>query len=87
MLSSSGHIASIVNPPENSKASYRASPASTDPAEAWQAGAPELKGSWWPDFLDWLGERAGPNGPAPESLGGPGFTAGDPAPGRYVLDR
>jgi polyhydroxyalkanoate synthase len=87
VLSSSGHIASIVNPPDNPKANYQRSPAGAEPAEAWQAGAPGLKGSWWPDFLDWLGERAGPDRVAPTAPGGPGFTPLDPAPGRYVLDR
>jgi len=87
VLSSSGHIASIVNPPENPKANYRGSLTSADPAEEWQATTPKTSGSWWPDYLSWLADRAGPLVAAPESPGGPDHAVLDPAPGRYVLDR
>ncbi|HEX4253011.1 MAG TPA: alpha/beta fold hydrolase, partial [Pseudonocardia sp.] len=87
VLSSSGHIASIVNPPGNPKATYRTSATGSDSAEEWQADTPKTAGSWWPDFLSWLGERAGADRPAPPTLGGAGFEPGDPAPGRYVLER
>jgi class II poly(R)-hydroxyalkanoic acid synthase len=86
VLSSSGHIASIVNPPTNPKASYRAARTSGD-AEAWQADTTLTKGSWWPDFLAWLGERSGPDKPAPEALGGPCYSVVTAAPGSYVLER
>ena len=86
VLSSSGHIASIVNPPENPKASYRAARTGGD-AEEWQAGTPPTKGSWWPDFLAWLVERSGPERPAPSALGGPDHPAVAAAPGEYVLER
>ncbi|MDT7590517.1 MAG: poly[(R)-3-hydroxyalkanoate] polymerase subunit PhaC [Pseudonocardiales bacterium] len=86
VLSSSGHIASIVNPPTNPKASYRAARTSGD-AEEWQDGTTLTKGSWWPDFLAWLGERSGPDKPAPEALGGPGYSVVTAAPGSYVLER
>jgi len=86
VLSSSGHIASIVNPPTNPKASYRVARTSGD-ADAWQTDTPATKGSWWPDFLTWLGERSGPDKPAPEALGGPGYSVVTAAPGTYVLER
>ena len=87
VLSSSGHIASIVNPPDNPKSNYRAALAGSDPAEQWQATAPTTKGSWWPSYVSWLGERSGPERPAPAELGGPDHPASDPAPGRYVMAR
>jgi poly(3-hydroxyalkanoate) synthetase len=86
VLSSSGHIASIVNPPTNPKASYRVARTSGDP-DAWQADTPATKGSWWPDFLAWLGERSGPDKPAPEALGGPDYSVVTAAPGTYILER
>jgi class II poly(R)-hydroxyalkanoic acid synthase len=86
VLSSSGHIASIVNPPTNPKASYRVARTSGDP-EQWQTDTATTKGSWWPDFLAWLGERSGPDKPAPRALGGPGFGVLTAAPGAYVLER
>jgi len=86
VLSSSGHIASIVNPPDNPKASYRVARAAGD-AEAWQAGVAPAKGSWWPDFLAWLDRRSGPDRPAPQALGGPDHPVVATAPGKYVLER
>ena len=85
-LSTSGHIASMVNPPSNPKARFRAAPASGSAAD-WLAATPEGPGSWWTDYSPWLAERSGGTKDAPGRLGGNGFTASDPAPGRYVLDR
>ena len=86
VLSSSGHIASIVNPPTNPKASYRVARTGGDP-EQWQTDTATTKGSWWPDFLAWLDERSGPDKPAPLALGAPGFSVVTAAPGAYVLER
>jgi polyhydroxyalkanoate synthase subunit PhaC len=80
-LSTSGHIASMVNPPGNPKARFQVAPASGD-AEEWLAHAETVKGSWWPDYSGWLAERGGGQRdaiPLPADA--------DPAPGRYVLDR
>ncbi|QJY49286.1 PHA/PHB synthase family protein [Pseudonocardia broussonetiae] len=89
VLSTSGHIASLVNPPGNPKASFRvAPPASRTPtpinADAWLAVAETVKGSWWPDHADWLGQRCGGEVDAPAELGGRGLPALVPAPGDYV---
>jgi polyhydroxyalkanoate synthase len=85
-LSTSGHIASMVNPPGNPKARMRAAPASGSAAD-WLAATPEVPGSWWTDYSPWLAQRSGGTKDAPRTLGGNGFTPSDPAPGRYVLDR
>jgi poly(3-hydroxyalkanoate) synthetase len=82
VLSSSGHIASIVNPPGNPKAA----PDDAVP-ERWQESTLDSTGSWWPAYLEWLGERSGPEKPAPTSLGVEGYVVLEPAPGRYVLER
>jgi polyhydroxyalkanoate synthase len=86
VLSTSGHIAALVNPPDNPKASYRVG--TTDPADpqAWLAGVEMVRGSWWPDAAAWLAERCGPDRPAPESLGGAGLEPLVDAPGTYVFD-
>lgn len=86
VLSSSGHIQALVNPPGNPKSRYLTNDAIAETAEAWQAGATENAGSWWDHWLGWLAPRSGDERPAPASLGSERHPAGDPAPGRYVLD-
>ncbi|MCE0768229.1 hypothetical protein LWC35_35850 [Pseudonocardia kujensis] len=87
VLSTSGHIAAMVNPPTNPKASYQVSADLHAEPTAWQEATPSTQGSWWPDYLAWLSERSGPDRDAPDALGGAGLTPLDPAPGVYVLDR
>mgnify|MGYP001163314905 CR=1 FL=1 len=85
VLSSSGHIASLVNPPGNKKASYRTAPVDADVTpDAWLEGMQTSSGSWWPDHLAWLTERSGDEVDAPSALGGPGYEPVAPAPGTYV---
>ncbi|WP_211178158.1 PHA/PHB synthase family protein [Pseudonocardia acidicola] len=87
VLSASGHIAALVNPPTNFKATYQVSADLHAEPAAWQGATPLTQGSWWPDYLSWLSERSGPDRDAPDALGGAGLTPLDPAPGVYVLDR
>ncbi len=87
VLSTSGHIASLVNPPGNQRATFRTAPdAPPDPAE-WLSTATTERGTWWPDYVGWLEERGGGDRPRPRRLGGAGFRPSDPAPGTYVMDR
>jgi polyhydroxyalkanoate synthase len=86
VLSSSGHIASLVNPPGNPRASYRLGSVDEPDPEFWVESAEQQTDSWWPDFVAWLGERSGEKKDAPVSLGGAGMAALEPAPGTYVLD-
>ena len=86
VLSTSGHVVALVNPPGNPKASFRTNEASPpDPAE-WIRTAQVHPGTWWPDFTEWLAERCGPEKDAPERLGGPGLEPLGPAPGSYVRE-
>jgi polyhydroxyalkanoate synthase subunit PhaC len=90
VLSTSGHIASMVNPPSNPKATFQTAPDSADnPADPreWLAAAQTVRGSWWPDYASWLAERSGGEKKRPATLGGSGFCADGRAPGSYVLDR
>ncbi|MDV7086721.1 alpha/beta fold hydrolase [Rhodococcus sp. IEGM 248] len=87
VLSTSGHIAAMVNPPGNPRASYRlASPSTAHPAE-WLETAQQQQDSWWPDYADWLGERSGPDQDAPTMLGAVDLPPLMPAPGSYVRER
>jgi polyhydroxyalkanoate synthase subunit PhaC len=54
VLAGSGHIAGVVNPPTAGKYQYWLNPEKTDNLAEFVAGATEHKGSWWPDWLDWL---------------------------------
>ncbi len=87
VLSSSGHIQSIVNPPGNPKAQYHLNPDTSLAPTAWLAGATAHQGSWWDHWREWFAERAGDLRAAPRALGNARFPAGDPAPGRYVHQR
>jgi polyhydroxyalkanoate synthase len=86
ILSTAGHIASLVNPPTNPKASYLVADKTPEGATEWQASASKQDGSWWPDFDAWLGERAGELKPAPAEVGAATHPPMEPAPGTYVFD-
>ncbi len=87
VLSSSGHIAALVNPPGNPKASYRTGTVDERDPMRWMAAAETHGDSWWPDFSAWLAQRGGDQKPAPTELGGNGLTALAQAPGSYVHAR
>jgi polyhydroxyalkanoate synthase len=87
VLSSSGHIAALVNPPGNPRASYRVGGVDEPDPAAWLQTAEKSTDSWWPDFVAWLGQRGGAKKPAPTALGGAGMAPLEPAPGSYVLQR
>jgi len=88
VLSSSGHILGIVNPPVTPPRRHfqvgRAHRGET--AEAWLAGAERHEGSWWQDWTAWLGSRCGAPG-APPALTSDAFPKLADAPGTYVLER
>jgi polyhydroxyalkanoate synthase subunit PhaC len=87
VITSTGHIQTIVNPPGKPRARYYAGPEPGPDPEAWMAEADEIQGSWWPRYADWLLERSGPERKAPARLGSRRHPAGDPAPGRYVVEK
>lgn len=76
ILSISGHIQALVNPPSaESRASYRVTEGLAVEPAAWAAQADVRRGSWWPEYGEWLPERAGELGPAPSTLGSRRHTA------------
>ena len=88
VLSTSGHIAAMVNPPGNQKATLpgqRPEPASRPTSGCEQAT--QTPGTWWDDWVEWLSTRSGDEKNAPRKLGrGQKHKALDPAPGKYVLE-
>ena len=85
VLSNAGHIASLVNPPGNPKASYFTGPLTKGEApEQWLESAEKHVGSWWENWSDWLLARSGEEKAAPASLGSERFPPRGPAPGSYV---
>jgi poly(3-hydroxyalkanoate) synthetase len=87
VLSTSGHIAALVNPPGNPKASFRTAPSNpADPAGFLDA-ASTVPGSWWSDYSAWLAERSGGRKRSPRTLGRKGYPVLYAAPGTYVHDR
>ncbi len=88
VLSSSGHILGIVNPPvKPPKRSYWVGPARrSDKADDWRSGLKEHAGSWWEDWMEWLKPQCGELVDAPPVASEACPALGD-APGRYVLER
>ena len=87
VLSQSGHIQALLNPPGNPKSKYFHSktrpPADID---AWLNGAAEERaGSWWPFWVEWMGERAGDLKAAPKATGNKTYKSLGPAPGQYAF--
>ncbi|OBI12343.1 poly(3-hydroxyalkanoate) polymerase [Mycobacterium sp. E2327] len=87
VLSTSGHIAALVNPPGNPKASFRTGPVDAEDPKQWLESSQKSSDSWWPDYAGWLAERSGPQVDAPAVLGAEGLPPLGPAPGGYVMEK
>jgi polyhydroxyalkanoate synthase len=89
VLAGSGHIAGVVNPPAANKYCYWTNDEPSGTLESFIEGASEHKGSWWPDWLEWL-KRQAPKTVKAEGARIPGEGKLKPienAPGRYVKER
>jgi polyhydroxyalkanoate synthase len=84
VLSTSGHIAALVNPVDGKKSRYQAGDDVTADPGDWQQAAQTRQGSWWPDYAAWLAERSGGLVPAPAEPGSGRCHVIEPAPGSYV---
>ncbi|OPY97943.1 poly-beta-hydroxybutyrate polymerase [Bradyrhizobium sacchari] len=87
LLTSGGHNAGVVAPPDESWHSYQVKTKAADApyvgADEWLKLAPHVEGSWWPEWTQWLAARSGaPCGPP--SIGGGGIDGLPDAPGDYV---
>lgn len=87
VLSNAGHIAALVNPPGNPKASYFVgTDAGIVDADTWRENAEQKKGSWWQEWADWTVTYSGAEVAAPKKSGSPAHPALSAAPGLYVRD-
>jgi len=87
VLSGSGHIAGVVNPPSLGKYQYWTNDNIKDLTLAeWLKGAREHKGSWWPDWREWLQSIEGEQVPA-RAVGTAELPPLEDAPGSYVRVR
>ena len=87
VLSGSGHIAGVVNPPEGGKYQFWTNDNIKDVSLAdWIKGAQEHKGSWWPDWRAWLESIDAEQVPA-RAVGSATTPPIEDAPGSYVKVR
>ncbi|WP_339525422.1 class II poly(R)-hydroxyalkanoic acid synthase [Pseudomonas sp. EA_35y_Pfl2_R111] len=84
ILSNSGHIQSILNPPGNPKSNYLENSKLTSDPRAWYHEAKHVQGSWWPVWLSWMQERSGEQQDTQMALGNRHYPAMEAAPGTYV---
>ena len=89
VLAGSGHIAGVINPPEAQKYQYWTNEAEVATLDEFVAGATETKGSWWPDWIRWIGASSQTMVPAKGARmpGGGKMAAIEDAPGSYVKAR
>src|SRR4051794_15683303 len=87
VLSGSGHIAGVVNPPASNKYQFWTNDNIKDITLAdWLKGAQEHKGSWWPDWRAWLTSIDAEQVPA-RAVGTEALPPIEDAPGSYVRVR
>ncbi|WP_339448320.1 class II poly(R)-hydroxyalkanoic acid synthase [Pseudomonas sp. EA_5y_Pfl2_R50] len=87
VLSSSGHIQSILNPPGNPKSRYMTGEEMAANADEWQENSTKHTDSWWLYWQAWQAERSGNLKKAPAKLGNKAHPAGEASPGTYVHER
>lgn len=85
VLSNSGHLQSLLNPPGNPKALYFTNADHPKDADTWVAGAESHKESWWLRWNKFLSVRSGELKPAPKALGNKAYPPISKAPGEYVF--
>lgn len=83
IVSESGHIAGIVNPPSKNKYGHYTNSDLKQSNEDWMKGAERHDGSWWPRWESWLKKRSGKQVPA-RDISDSGRPSLAPAPGTYV---
>jgi polyhydroxyalkanoate synthase len=86
VLSTSGHIAGIVNPPGPKPKHWTNDKHPADPQE-WKDTAQLHTGTWWEDWTTWIAKQGGPKVAAPRQLGSKDHPPLESAPGSYVRTR
>ena len=86
LLSQSGHIAGIVNPPSKKKYGHYTNDDLSLPNSQWREGADFHEGSWWPRWVEWLAKQSGKQTDA-RIPGEAGYPALCDSPGTYVMEQ
>ncbi len=88
VLSTSGHILGIVNPPVNppKRAYWAGEPLPNEHSDEWQKRAQKQSGTWWEDWTRWLRERGGELIEA-KAVSSRKYPPLADAPGTYVLEK
>ncbi len=86
VMSGSGHIAGVVNPPAAGKYQFWTGGVPEGEFDSWVENAQEHPGSWWPHWHDWIKSQNSRKVDARPVGGAKGETLGD-APGEYVKVR
>ncbi len=85
VMSGSGHIAGVINPPAAGKYQYWTGGPPVGDFDQWKAKATENPGSWWPHWHAWIERQDDARVPA-RQVGARTPVLGD-APGEYVRVR
>lgn len=86
VLSGSGHIAGIINPPNANKYGYKTFDATPTDADDWLENASSHAGSWWPDWQRWC-EALDAQTVTARCVGNAHYPYVEPAPGSFVKKR
>ena len=86
ILSNSGHLQSLLNPPGNPKAWYVKGKAKAENHDDWVDSAEKHEGSWWNDWAPFLHKHSGKQVAAPKNPGNKEYPPLGPAPGTYIFD-
>ena len=85
VLSASGHIQALINPPgPDNRSSYQIADEYPADPDDWRAGTVTKRRRSWPDYIEWASTRSGARKPAPTTPGNPQYRAQAKAPGSYV---
>ncbi len=86
ILSNSGHLQSLLNPPGNPKSWFVKGDAKSADAEAWAQTAEKHEGTWWLQWAEFLKAKSGKEVAAPKKPGTRKYPSLGPAPGTYVFE-
>lgn len=86
VLSNSGHLQSLLNPPGNPKSWYVTGKADVKDADAWAEKGQQHQGSWWTDWIAWVKDRSLAEVSTPAMQGSARHKPIGPAPGTYVFE-
>ncbi len=87
VLGASGHIAGVINPPAKNKRHYFENNKLAKTADDWLAAAKDIKGSWWPNYAQWLEQFGGKRIQASKTFGNARYKKLEAAPGKYVKEK